>query len=66
MKKTALFILLLALCLLCAPFAVAESGPVTRSDAFAAYTDGEGHLYLTGKADAINTKPADSVVGMDA
>ena len=39
MKKTALFIWLLALCLLCAPFAVAE-GPVARSDAFAAYTDG--------------------------
>ena len=66
MKKTVLFILLLALCLLATPFAVAESGPVARSDAFAAYTDGEGHLYLTGKADAINTKPASSVVGMDA
>ena len=66
MKKTALFILLLALSLLSAPFAVAESGPVARSDAFAAYTDGDGHLYLTGKADAINTRPANSVVGMDA
>ena len=65
MKKTALFIWLLALCLLCAPFAVAE-GPVARSDAFAAYTDGMGHLYLTGKAEAINSKPANSVVGMDA
>ncbi len=66
MKRTALLILLLALCLLAISLAVAESGPVARSDAFAAYTDGEGHLYLTGKAEAINTKPANSVVGMDA
>ena len=66
MKKTAFLILLLALCLLVAPFAVAESGPVARSDTFAAYTDGEGHLYLPGRADAINEHAADSVVGIDA
>ena len=66
MKKTALLILLLALCLLVAPFAVAEGGPVVRSDALAAYTDGQGHLYLPGRAEAINARTADSVVGMDA
>ena len=52
MKKTAFLILLMALCLLVAPFAVAESGPVARSDTFAAYTDGEGRLYLPGRAEA--------------
>ena len=66
MKKTAFLILLLALCLLVAPFAVAESEPVARSDTFAAYTDGEGHLYLPGRADTINEHAADSVVGIDA
>lgn len=66
MKKTALLMLLLALCLLVAPLAVAEGGPVARSDAFAAYVDGEGHLYLPGKAEPINDATADSVVAIDA
>ena len=66
MKKTALLMLLLALCLLVAPLAVAEGGPVARSDAFAAYVDGEGHLYLPGRAEPINDATADSVVAIDA
>ena len=66
MKKTALLMLLLALCLLVAPLAVAEGGPVARSDAFAAYVDGEGHLYLPGRAEPINGETADSVVAIDA
>ncbi len=66
MKKTALFIVLLALCLLTAPFAVAEGQPVARSDAFAAYVDGQGHLYLPGRTEAINVKTADNVLGIDA
>ena len=66
MKRTALLLLLVVLCLLAVPTAWAEAGPVARSDTYAAYTDGEGHLYLTGKAEAINTKTADSVVAIDA
>ena len=66
MKKTALFIVLLALCLLAAPFAVAEGEPVARSDAFAAYIDGQGHLYLPGRTEPINVKTTDNVLGIDA
>jgi hypothetical protein len=61
-----LFIVLLALCLLAAPFAVAEGEPVARSDAFAAYIDGQGHLYLPGRTEPINVKTADNVLGIDA
>ena len=66
MKRFGALLLLLALCLFAGTLALAESGPVARSDAFAAYVDGDGHLFLTGRADAINAQPADSVVAIDA
>ncbi len=66
MKKTGVLLLALVLCLLSLCFASAEGGPVGRSGAIAAYVDGDGHIYLTGKAEAINKAPADSIVSADA
>ena len=66
MKKIGAVILMFALCLLVASFAMAETNPVVRSGAIAAYTDGEGRLFLPGKAEAINRTDADALVGIDA
>ena len=66
MKKTGVLLLALVLCLLSACFASAEAGPVGRSGAIAAYVDGDGHIFLTGKPDAINKASADSIVSADA
>ena len=66
MKRTGALILLLALCLFLAAFAQAETGPVARNGAIAAYTDGEGHIYLPGRAEAINQKEASGIVAIDA
>ena len=66
MKKTSILILLLSLCLLACQFALADGGPVARSDDFAAYVDGDGNLFLPGRVEAINKTPASSVVAIDA
>ena len=66
MKRTGAILLALALCLLAAQFACAEANPVARSGDIAAYVDGDGHLFLSGKADAINDAPADGIVAIDA
>ena len=66
MKRTGVLLLALALCLLAGCFASAEGGPVGKSGAIAAYLDGDGHLYLTGKPDIVNKAPAGSIVSADA
>ncbi len=66
MKRTGALLLMLALCLLLLGVASAEAGPVGKNGTIAAYVDGDGHLYLTGRASAINTARADSVVSADA
>ena len=66
MKRTGVLLLALALCLLVGCFASAEGGPVGKSGAIAAYLDGDGHLYLTGKPDIVNKAPAGSIVSADA
>ena len=66
MRKTGAVILALALCLLIAGLALAEDGPVVRSGALAAYTDGSGKIYLPGNDEAINTAEARSIAAIDA
>ena len=65
MKRTGLLLLLLALCLGFASFATAETACVVRSDTYAAFIDGDGHLFLSGSENAINKKPASAVVAID-
>ena len=66
MKKTGAMILLVILCLLAASFALAENGPVVRGGQFAAYTDGDGRLYLPGRAEPINMRLVNDIVAIDA
>ena len=66
MKRTGILILLSCLCLLACQFALADGSPVARSDDFAAYIDGDGHLFLPGRAEPINTVPASGVIAIDA
>ncbi len=66
MKRIGVLLVALALCLLSLCFASAEGGPVGRSGSIAAYVDGDGHIYLTGKPDAVNKAPADSIISADA
>ena len=65
MKKLCaiLVVMLLALPVVCG--ALAETGPVARNGALAAYLDGVGGLYLPGSEDALNTAAADAVVSID-
>ena len=66
MKKTGALILLIALCLVAASFAMAETGPVARNGKLAVYTDGDGHLYLPGRDEPINGAAAEDIVSIDA
>ena len=66
MKKIGALILLLTVCLSLAASALAETGPVGRSDSLAAYVDGDGHLFLPGRTEAVNTNQADGIVAINA
>ena len=66
MKRIGALILLIALCLFAAAGALAETGPVARNGDIAVYTDGNGRLFLPGKAEAINSRTAGSIVAVDA
>ena len=66
MRKFGAVILFFLLFLLVASFAGAETQPVTTSGAIAAYTDGNGHIFLPGNAEAINHEIVDTLVGIDA
>ena len=57
--------ILLALCLLTAASALAELAPVARSGSLAAYTDGQGQLYIPGKPEAVNDEQADGIISID-
>ena len=57
--------ILLALCLIATGSALAELAPVSRSDMLAAYSDGQGKLYIPGRDRAVNSEAAAGIISID-
>jgi len=69
MKRIGLFLLVLALVLLCVPaYATTTNGlgeTVTRSGELAAFLDGSGNIYISGLNQPVNTAKADGLISID-